>query len=627
MTWLNMAVPFMSSEDNGATHINTTTLQTASNMVLMFQLPACVISISGEVIALNTPFSDLINTNQLCLDITHPFYPEYRKQIATSYLKALKGISKQCFAVFRNKDNQRISAELYIFPVFQENSIVALFVILQIVDGRILSFDKSTETLINDLDKNYESQLYEYSPFPILQIDQSGNIIKASSSIQELIGYEVDDLKQNRNLLYRAMNHYDFNKMRIALSQIFNGTIAYKRIGEIRFITKEKDEKWVNASCYLYHSPDFQPVVEIILEDITRIKRLEYQIQQLSRFHIIGDLTKGFLHSFNNIINILLNKSQWLLQITEKPPVHEGLKLIIKTAEEGIQQVRRIEEFIGRDKLEEKTNINIVEAVEDAIEFAKIQFKVDEASKRRYISIERRYFSLISIYGDPHLFRDLLLSTIFKVASVITSKGTIEIILKKNSTLSITMRTKKDTSEVKDDSIFISSIDLLKLAEQNHAKILEEESLYDYSISIILPEENISPIPQNEQQVPQAKLRDKDICIVEDELALQEIMYEVFDSLGNRVSVFNNADQALESFKINNFDIVIADYGLPGITGLDLLTKIKEQKEETLTVLLTGWLLSNIKAYKNVIDIYMHKPFKLDILIHEISNELYKRNK
>ncbi|NMB64086.1 MAG: response regulator [Spirochaetes bacterium] len=616
----------MQNNHNSMVPINDMTIHSATEMVLMFQLPACVISVSGEVIASNDAFSDLVNVKNLSLDVTHPFYPEYRKQLATSYLKALKGLSRQCFAVFRNKDNQRVSTEIYIFPVFQGTAIVALFVLLQIVDERILSFDKSTDTIISQESKNYESLLYEYSPFPILQIDQSGNIVRASPSVQELIGYEIEDLKKNRNLLYRALNHYDFNRMRLTLSQIFEGSIGYKRIGEIRFITKDKDERWVNATCYPVHIQGTPPIVEIILEDITRIKRMEYQLQQLSRFHIIGDLTKGFLHSFNNIINIMLNKAQWLLQITEKPSFQEGLKLIIKSAEDGIQQIRRIEEFIGRDKLEEKCDINVVEAIEYAIEFAKIQFKVEEAQKRRSVAIERRYFSLVSMYGDPHIFRDLLLATIFKVASVIATKGVVEVTLKKNSTLTIAIKAKKELFETKDEFAFISTIDLSKLAEQNHAKLMEEESLQDYSITIILPEDTISMLPHKEQQIPQIKLRDMDICIVEDEPALQEIMYEVFDSLGNRVSVFNNADQAYESFKVNKFDIVIADYGLSGTTGLELLTKIKEQKEETITVLLTGWILNNIKAYKNVIDIYMHKPFKLDVLINEISNEMSKRH-
>ncbi len=616
----------MHNNHNSMVPIKDMTIRTATEMVLLFQLPACVIRVSGEVIASNNAFSDLVNVKNLSLDITHPFYPEYRKQLATSYLKALKGISRQCFAVFRNKDNQRVSTEIYIFPIFQDTVIVALFVLLQIVDERILSFDKSTGTIISQENKNYETLLYEYSPFPILQIDQSGNIVKASPSVQELIGYEIEDLMKNRNLLYRALNHYDFNRMRLTLSQIFDGSIGYKRIGEIRFITKDKDERWVNATCYPVHIQGTPPIVEIILEDITRIKRMEFQLQQLSRFHIIGDLTKGFLHSFNNIINIMLNKAQWLLQITDKPSFQEGLKLIIKSSEDGIQQIRRIEEFIDRDKLEEKCDINVVESIEDAIEFAKIQFKVEEAQKQRSVAIERRYFSLVSMYGDPHIFRDLLLATIFKVASVIATKGVVEVTLKKNSTLTIAIKAKKESFDIKDEFEFISTIDLSKLAEQNHAKLIEEESLQDYSITIILPEDTVSTLPQKEQQIPQMKLRDMDICIVEDEPALQEIMYEVFDSLGNRVSVFNNADQAYESFKVNKFDIVIADYGLSGTTGLELLTKIKEQKEETITVLLTGWILNNIKAYKNVIDIYMHKPFKLDVLINEISIEMSKRH-
>ncbi len=36
-------------------------------------------------------------------------------------------------------------------------------------------------------------------------------------------------------------------------------------------------------------------------------------------------------------------------------------------------------------------------------------------------------------------------------------------------------------------------------------------------------------------------------------------------------------------------------------------------------MLLSGWMLNNLDAYKNVIDLFLPKPFKLDSLITEIS--------
>ena len=97
--------------------------------------------------------------------------------------------------------------------------------------------------------------------------------------------------------------------------------------------------------------------------------------------------------------------------------------------------------------------------------------------------------------------------------------------------------------------------------------------------------------------------------------------------MGNRVFICENGLEALEEFRKKHYDLVITDYGIGGLTGIELSAKIKELNETTPTVLLSGWMLDDMKAYRNVIDLFLPKPFKLQDLLKSISKLLVEKGK
>ncbi len=621
---------FSSGDDKGFK------LEQVVDLLESFIYPVCIISVSGELLNQNTEFENIFNSDRQSahLDWTHPFYPEYRKRLALAYLRAIKGQARQCFAVMKSVEDERIPVELYLFPLKNEDGVQAILVLLKIVEDRIFSFNKSTTVMINDEEVDYESSVFEFSPFPLVRINQKGEIIKASSSLQGFLGHTANDLMKNRNLLFKTLSRYDFERMRKTMFDLFSGAASFKRIGEVKILPRGKEEvteKWANLICYPIVSQKEVLAVEIIVEDLTRVKQLENSMSSSNRIQIVGDLTRGFLHFFNNVINIVMNRTQLLLQMTEKESVLDGLRMIEHAAQDGMQQVRRIEDFIGEgDRLEEKETINLVELVEDALEFAKIQFKVEEKEKRRKIVIERLYFSLVYVECDVRLVREVLLSVLFRVSSYINKTGTVKVELKKNSGVTISVSVEKEegverSAMDKLSTLFISAVDVRKLAEEIHLKIMEEESSSTYSMKIMFPPDMLVPDETSKREDIGFKIRDLDILVVEDESALQEILYELFDSMGNRVFMAKTAEEALGEMKRQQFDLIISDYGLTGMTGLELLARVKEQGEKTVTVLLTGWMLTDLKAYKNVVDLYLPKPFKLDVLIRELSGIFKER--
>jgi CheY-like chemotaxis protein len=81
------------------------------------------------------------------------------------------------------------------------------------------------------------------------------------------------------------------------------------------------------------------------------------------------------------------------------------------------------------------------------------------------------------------------------------------------------------------------------------------------------------------------------IFLVDDEITLAEMGKLMLEKLGYRVTVKTNSIEALEYFRGNhhNFDILITDMTMPGITGLQLAREIHRIKAGIPVVLCTGF--------------------------------------
>ena len=596
------------------------------------KFPVCVIGVDGQIISRNREFVRLFESadSNIRLDWGHPFFPEYRRRIAVSYLRALKGQERHCFAVMKTASEERIPVEIYLFPFYVNGSVSSILAFLKIVDNRDISFDKST-TLMAEENIYNASPVYEFSPSPIIRMNPEGEFLYASPSLESFLGYNHNELVKNPKILIKSVSHYDLQKIRKAYQEIIGGQAGFKRLGDIRVTARGDTERWMNAVLYPIMSNGDVAAIEMFIEDITRIKRLEQKVSLMSRIRVLGDITKGILHSFNNMINVVLSRTQLLLQITEKESVLEGLRMIERTATDGVKQVKRISDFIGGgDKLEEIDEEALIDLIEDAAEFARIQFKVDENERRRFITVEKTYYAKASIRTDIRLMRELMLSIIFKVSQFIRREGTLSIVLRYNGSPCVTVSAVKAgapaAAEVEDVESMFNEVDVRLMAERMNVKIIEEESRESYTIQAVLPASMVVEV-RKEQEDSTIKVRGLDVMIVEDQAELKEILFELFNNMGNRVSVFENGSEALAEFREKRFDLLVADYGIAGITGLELAARAKEMDESIVTVLLSGWMLKDLKAYKNVVDAFYSKPFKLDTLIKGVAKLLNARKK
>ncbi len=117
------------------------------------------------------------------------------------------------------------------------------------------------------------------------------------------------------------------------------------------------------------------------------------------------------------------------------------------------------------------------------------------------------------------------------------------------------------------------------------------------------------------------------ILLVEDEVNVGKGLQMVLDEEGYEVELAMTGLSALERFKGNGFNLVVADLRLPDIDGMDLLKQISEERPETKMLVITGYpsVSSAVKAVKMGVIDYLRKPFTEDEFKSAVASALKSR--
>ena len=112
----------------------------------------------------------------------------------------------------------------------------------------------------------------------------------------------------------------------------------------------------------------------------------------------------------------------------------------------------------------------------------------------------------------------------------------------------------------------------------------------------------------------------KHILLVEDDESILFGLQDILEDNGYQISTASNGIEGLKQATDKPIDLLILDIMLPGMNGLDICRKIKEQKFELPIIMLTAKSseLDKISGLDYGADDYMTKPFSLSELLARI---------
>lgn len=101
------------------------------------------------------------------------------------------------------------------------------------------------------------------------------------------------------------------------------------------------------------------------------------------------------------------------------------------------------------------------------------------------------------------------------------------------------------------------------------------------------------------------------ILIVDDDLSMRLLLAEYFRRLGYEVEEKESAEEGLEHALSGRFDCFIFDVTMPGMSGLELLKRVRERGVQTPAMFLTAHdaVDDKVAGFQAGADDYLAKPF------------------
>ncbi|MAS33000.1 MAG: hypothetical protein CL610_03260 [Anaerolineaceae bacterium] len=100
------------------------------------------------------------------------------------------------------------------------------------------------------------------------------------------------------------------------------------------------------------------------------------------------------------------------------------------------------------------------------------------------------------------------------------------------------------------------------------------------------------------------------VLVVDDEGAIRYSVSKTLQRVGYHVGEAASGEEALDLMKKSHFDVILTDIRMPGLSGVDLLKRIKDQAPDAIVILMTGYasLGTAVEALRLGAHDYLIKP-------------------
>jgi two-component system phosphate regulon response regulator PhoB len=116
------------------------------------------------------------------------------------------------------------------------------------------------------------------------------------------------------------------------------------------------------------------------------------------------------------------------------------------------------------------------------------------------------------------------------------------------------------------------------------------------------------------------------ILLVDDDTEVREVVSAMLEAVGFAVSTVESAEHGLKRLEVDTFDLVVLDWTLPGMTGLELCRTIRAKWSRLPVLFLTANATTDVvDAFAGGADDYVVKPFRAPELGARIFGLLRRR--
>ncbi len=114
------------------------------------------------------------------------------------------------------------------------------------------------------------------------------------------------------------------------------------------------------------------------------------------------------------------------------------------------------------------------------------------------------------------------------------------------------------------------------------------------------------------------------IAVIDDEGLMRDLIGTSMSRMNHDVATFENGDKFLNDSDKGQFDLIITDLKMPGISGIDVAEAMLRNAPKPAVILMTayGTVEGAVRAMKLGVSDFIEKPFQIEMLEHTVSKVL-----
>ncbi|SCX81796.1 response regulator [Desulfoluna spongiiphila] len=492
---------------------------------------------------------------------------------------------------------------------------------------------------------------------PMLIIDRRFRLLRMNSTFSELFG--VDASLMVGKHCYEVIRSDMCRTEDCPLTQALSGIVPKRSESLFSTASREGIPCMVAVNPLTDKNGRFLGIVDSFI-DISRLFQAEEEKEQLraqlrhsQKMEALGTLAGGIAHDFNNILSPIIGYAEMTqLSLPAESREAENMTGILKASQRARDLVRRIL-TLSRRHQSELQPVHAQAVVEEAMTLLR------STLPSTILIRETLHAKGRMIFGDPtHVHQVIMnLGTNAYHAMEGQGGGTLEVALEAvamdegetsfpGDPVGACLRLRvRDTGVGMDaasrDRIFdpyfttkgegkgtglgLSVVHGI-VRECGGTITVESEPGMGSTFTLWFPEvegEEVVPEPVTTGALPRGR---ETVLVVDDDEELAFLLKRMLRRAGYRVTVFTESKKALSHYRssVGNYDIVVSDMTMPGMTGMALTREIKAMTPGIPVILCTGYNDRMARQAAETIGVrtFLMKPVEMHTLLTAVRQEL-----
>jgi DNA-binding NtrC family response regulator len=111
-------------------------------------------------------------------------------------------------------------------------------------------------------------------------------------------------------------------------------------------------------------------------------------------------------------------------------------------------------------------------------------------------------------------------------------------------------------------------------------------------------------------------LQDMKILLIDDDEWIRDSLCLLFEAEGCELLALETAEEGLKALHHQKYDIIISDYKLPGMDGLEFLKQVQISHPNAIRIMITAYINESLVSEGKKIGVqdFIAKPFTSEIL-------------